>query len=113
MKDQSLMIQDIDQPVFKKENKNSRWLKWLILGVGGLIGLIILLSLLIQSGPRKGEEKKKPSGLTPTLLPSPTKTSSPSGILRTKWQEIKKQLDSLDPQQSALQPPELDFNIGI
>lgn len=114
MKKQAAIVQDIDQPVFGETNKTPRWFRWLALGVAVVVMLGIFLSLLLSKGgqpERRLEEQAFP--ISEPLSPTPKTVASPAGALRVKWQEIKKQLDSLDPQQNAFQPPELDFDIGI
>lgn len=115
MKKRSIIFQDIDQPVFRTIDRTPRRIKWLILVAIALIVIGIARSVLLirNTSVRKGQELEKPAFSELELSPTPTVIASPAGTLRMRWQEVKRQLDALDPQQSALQPPELDFNISL
>lgn len=107
------MIQDIDQPVFEQTKRISKKFKWLLLIAIALIILVTLLLLLLTKSSFVEKEKGKSVVSTSGHSPTPTTSIAPAGPLRTKWRKIKEQFGSLDPQQGALQPPKLDFDLGI
>jgi len=114
MKKRPVMVQDIDQPIFEEVNKTPKRFKWFILGLMALIilgGILVILPTNNQS--RVQRKAKKVAVPTQKLSLTPTESASPAGVLRRRWQEIKNQFDSLEPQQNALQPPNLDFDLGI
>ncbi len=109
------MIQDIDQPIFEPKIRRSNNSKWLI-GAGVIAFLLAASTLFSWWRFNQSETQESPKEVAtpmPKLSLTPTIPTSPSGSLRMRWRQIKNELNRLDPQQSYLQPPDLDFDIKL
>ena len=103
-------FQNIDRNIFSDFNLELP--KWLKVGTG-LMGLIILLTIkkvfFARSSPTlPNPNKKKQIEVSPRPTKKIVDNLSPE---RKIYQEIKTQLEDLDPTQKDLLPPEIDLEV--
>lgn len=103
----------VQSPVEKIETKKIIWGRWQVVLLF-LLTLIIINVIIIAS--RINANKKKIVVITPSpsLVPSPSATSSATlkqEDLETQINDFQKKLQTVDLKENELTPPSLDFNI--
>lgn len=111
-------LQNIDfsfLSIKQKKRKLPNYLKWIILGLGGLIIIAVFLKLyLYRNVSKKVVENLTP---TPTVTPIPEvavkKDESEIEIIRQEWYKIKESLNSINYDDQLLQPPLIELDLQL
>lgn len=108
------VFQDIDQPVFvtpkEGEVKKPQSPKSLLLIGLGVLLLVLLLLLGLVSTRDSSTPVSRPSP-TPIFNPLPTETGTELGVLHRRWQDIKREFDTISLEEEIFQPPVIDLEI--
>jgi len=87
---------------------------WPVSIVLGLLLLVIILGLIFGNGGGSQNVSKTPTP-SPIVQSTPEATDSGDVLINSqgKLKDLKNQIINLDPHQSRLQPPNLNFDIGF
>lgn len=85
---------------------------WLVSIIFGTLFLVIILGLLFGNRDKAPVVLNTPTP-TPIILSTPEASTSGDVIIdsQKKLNDLKNQINTLDPEQSRLKPPDLNFNI--
>lgn len=102
-------LQDIELSIFEKIKSPKELPLWLKVSGGFLIGLVILSLISLLLIPTSSTDKD----ISQTVTPTPTEAEQQKKVSseRKQWQTIKTQLESHDPLQKELLPPEIDLEV--